>query len=302
MTGRATSYEEFVERMALMTTDRGEEHWRAFRPRATDLIISPYAKCGTTWLQQIVHGLRSGGDMDFDDISRVVPWIETAYDLGIDLESDQRAEPRAFKSHLSWHDVPKGGRYIVSVRDPKDAAVSMYRFMEGWFIEPGSVSIDEFVSRRSLDRGSGSDYWRHLASWLEQRHNPDVLLLAFEDMKDDLAGVVARITRFIGLDANETLMALVTHQASFEFMSRNKGPFADHLMRVRSEQVAGIPALGDASKVRSGEVGTHRRELRPEIGAVFDQIWAETIENDFGYTSYGDLIEGLRQQRLERLG
>src|SRR4051812_22006220 len=39
-----------------------------FRPRADDVIIAPFAKCGTTWLQQIFHCLRTGGDMDFDDI------------------------------------------------------------------------------------------------------------------------------------------------------------------------------------------------------------------------------------------
>ena len=48
------------------------------------------------------------------------------------------AEPRAFKSHLPWMAVPKGARYIVSLRDPRDALVSMYRFMEGWFFEPGT--------------------------------------------------------------------------------------------------------------------------------------------------------------------
>ena len=48
----------------------------SWRPRPTDVVITPYSKCGTTWLQQIFHTLRTGGDMDFDDISCVVPWIE----------------------------------------------------------------------------------------------------------------------------------------------------------------------------------------------------------------------------------
>ena len=41
------------------------------------------------------------------------------------------APTAAFKSHLSYDLVPKGCRYIVSLRDPKDALVSAYRFM-GW--------------------------------------------------------------------------------------------------------------------------------------------------------------------------
>ena len=54
--------------------------------RESDVVITPYGKSGTTWTQQIVHTLRTRGDMDFDDISRVVPWIEVSAGLGIDLE------------------------------------------------------------------------------------------------------------------------------------------------------------------------------------------------------------------------
>lgn len=118
------------------------------------MIIASYAKCGTTWLQQMAHSLRTGGDLDFDDISRVVPWIETASDLGIELDAEQRGEPRIFKSHLAYDDVPSGARYIVSVRDPRDALVSAYRLLEGWFFEPGSIGMEaldrvHFVEGRS---------------------------------------------------------------------------------------------------------------------------------------------------------
>jgi len=112
-----------------------------FVTKASDVIISPSCKCGTTMLQQMFHTLRTRGDSDFDDISRVVPWIEMSPMLGIDLNAAQRAEPRGFKSHLSYTSVPKGARYVVPLRDPKDAFVSMYRFMEGWFLEPGAVPM-----------------------------------------------------------------------------------------------------------------------------------------------------------------
>ena len=73
--------------MSRIFTPEGLGHGLAFKPRPSDVIITPFGKCGTTWLQQMVHSLRSGGDLDFDDISRVVPWIETAYGLGLDLDA-----------------------------------------------------------------------------------------------------------------------------------------------------------------------------------------------------------------------
>lgn len=46
---------------------------RAFKPRSSDVFISTYAKCGTTWTMQIVHQLRSGkGDMDFEEVNVIV--------------------------------------------------------------------------------------------------------------------------------------------------------------------------------------------------------------------------------------
>ncbi|MCB1045552.1 MAG: sulfotransferase domain-containing protein, partial [Acidobacteria bacterium] len=60
-------------------------HGLTYQVQPSDLFISPYGKCGTTWLQQIVHSLRTRGDMEFDDISRVVPWLEMAHRLGLDL-------------------------------------------------------------------------------------------------------------------------------------------------------------------------------------------------------------------------
>ena len=284
--GRATSYAELRERMELLFPD--DHRWREFRPAPTDVIISPFAKCGTTWLQQIVHGLRSHGDMDFDDISYVVPWIEVSPLLGIDLDADQRARPRAFKSHLGWHDVPKGGRYIVSVRDPLDAFHSLYRFFEGWLFEPGSISVEEFAEGRL--GGGASDYWAHLGSWLEQRSRPDVLLLAFEHMRADLPNAVRRVAGFIGVD-DPAAIDIATHQATYEFMSGHRGPFIDHGIRRRSEQVAGIPPGGDAAKVRAGRTGTGRGWLPEAVVRRLDERWDLEITARFGYTDYADLLD-----------
>ena len=260
-----------------------------FVPRASDVIIAPFAKCGTTWLQQIVHSLRTGGDLDFDDISRVVPWIETAHDLGLDLDAEQRAEPRTFKSHLAWTDVPKGGRYIVAVRDPRDALVSGYRFFEGWFFEPGSIDIDTFGRARFVE---GRHYYTHLASWWPRRHDEQVLLLAYEQMNDDPEGTVRRMARFIGHDDEERI-AIASAQSSLESMRRHKGKYDDSMIRTLSERRCDLPAGGDSSKVASGGVGSHRVELSPSLLDDLDTTWRDTIGAEFGLDNYDVLLAEL---------
>jgi hypothetical protein len=286
---RATSIEEMRERMGAVFTDETLEAGLAFEPDPSDVVISPYGKCGTTWLQQIVHGLRTDGDVDFDDISRVVPWIETAAVLGIDLDAPQRALPRAYKSHLPWEMVPKGGRYIVSFRDPKDALVSFHRFMEGWTLEPGSVAIEEVAEVRYF-AGSDEDYWSHFLGWWAQRDNPDVLLLTFESMKRDLSTTVRRVAEFIGIDGEKSI-SVATQQASFDFMAAHKDRFDDAMMRSLLEQMADMPMGGDSAKVRAGDVGSHRAELSDELRAKIDAMWMSTIGDACGLGSYEEVIE-----------
>ena len=60
-----------------------------FKPRSSDILIVTPMKCGTTWLQQIAHQLRN-----FKEMTEVVPYIESAPDMRLDLEAEQRANPR----------------------------------------------------------------------------------------------------------------------------------------------------------------------------------------------------------------
>jgi len=266
----------------------------SYRPRPTDIVISPFAKCGTTWLQQCFHCLRTRGDMEFDDISRVVPWIETARLLALDLEAPQRGEPRGFKSHLPYDQIPKGARYVVSFRDPKDAIVSDYHFMEGWWFEPGSITLEEFVERPLTRRGTGRDYWHHLLSWWSERENPDVLLLSFEAMKDDPESHIRKLACFAGIPLDDALRKLTLEHSSLAFMLAHKDRFDDLLMRDRSERESGLPQGSDSAKVREGRVGSHKREMTAEIAARIDAVWAETITPKTGFATYADFEAAVR--------
>jgi len=262
------------------------ERGKPLTPRPSDIIISPYGKCGTTWLQQTLHSLRTRGDTDYDDISRVVPWIETAPGLGLDLDAEQRANPRCFKSHLNWTEVPKGGRYIVSFRDPEDAAVSFHKFFEGWFFEPGTISLDEFVMDFYVKRPPESAYWQHLASWWEQRDNPDVLLLTYESMKSDPALNLERIAGFAGIELDEELREITLTNSSLTFMQAHKDKFDDLLMRELSEKICPLPEGSDSAKVRVGQVGDNRLLLCAMARSALQSEWDSVVGNRFGFRDY----------------
>lgn len=56
---RPASLTEWQERTQLIGPLLAEsaQYGLAYQPQPSDLFISPFAKCGTTWVQQIVHGL-----------------------------------------------------------------------------------------------------------------------------------------------------------------------------------------------------------------------------------------------------
>ncbi|MGI9326385.1 MAG: sulfotransferase domain-containing protein [Pseudomonadales bacterium] len=271
----------------------------AYKARPTDIVISPAGKCGTTLLQQTFHTLRTRGDMDFDDVSRVVPWIETAKSLRLDINADQVAQPRGFKSHLSWDQIPKGAKYIVSLRDPKDAFASAYRFMEGWFFEPGTISYEEFFADRADKRGKATDYWAHLVSWWRQRDNPSVLLLAYEHMVENPEANIQRIANFCEIPLDDELLALTLAHTSREFMLEHKDRFDDHLMRQLTESKCGVPAGSDSAKVRAASTGPRREELPQAVSDGLDRIWSSDVAGKIDMVDYAAVEAELRARATD---
>jgi hypothetical protein len=264
----------------------------------TDCVVAPFGKSGTTWLQQIAHSLRTRGDMDFDDISRVVPWIEMSTDLGLDLDAAQIAQPRIFKSHLDAHRIPRGGRYIIACRDPKDAAYSMFKFMEGWFIEPGAISLDDFVRGTFITPGKApgsqrGDYWTHLKSWWQRRNDADVLFTAYEHMKHDITATIRKVAKFMDIALDDELLAITQKHSSLSFMQKHKERFDDKLMRERSIAFAGLPLDSESSKVRTGQIGESRQRLGAEVSRELDDVWHAKITKDLGFEDYASMIATL---------
>ncbi|WP_262695505.1 sulfotransferase domain-containing protein [Kordiimonas aquimaris] len=283
---RATSVDEYLEKRPKFVSEAGHAYADTFVPRPSDVIIATFPKCGTTWMQQIVHGLRTNGDMDFGEITEAVPWIEMAYDLGIDLNAPQKGAFRAFKVHHTYDTVPKGARYIWVMRDPKDVALSFYNFMNGWLIEPGTVSVDEFVQEVFLGDYLYGSYWAYLLSWWQVKDHENVLVTSFEDMKADLQSVVGKIANFINCpDTAE----IAIKQASFKFMKDHEPQFDDHLVPQARNTALGLPKDVGATKVSIGHVGSAKQGLSAETINMLDARWSEIITPKLGFETYDAL-------------
>jgi hypothetical protein len=276
------SVAQYRERRA-KRPDHTDDHRDAVDLRRSDVVIAPYAKCGTTWMQQTVHTLRTGGDMDFDDISRMIPFIEVNSLLKLDLDAEQRANPRAFKTHAAWGHVPEGGRYIVVFRDPGDAAVSQFRFLDGMMFERDAVAVDDFVQQIFL---ADRNYFTHLRSWFPKATEDDTLILTYDRMLLDPASAIRRVADFIGIPLPDDLLATTLRSTSREFMLEYGDRFNDQMMI----DAGVMPAGSDAAKVTSGSSST---SLNPESLELLAQVWSEEVTATLGFESYSDLVDAL---------
>ena len=295
LTGRARSVPELAQVMPKMApTEAQIATAQPFEARSTDVIITPFGKCGTTMMQQMFHQLRmasQGGDMDFDDISRVVPWIETAAALDLDINAEQRANPRGFKSHLDYESLPTGARYVVTLRDPKEAFTSMYHFFSGWFFEPGTIELEEFLPVWMIGGPSQLTYFKHLLSWWARRDQEDTLLMNYRSVLADKRGTIRRMADFCGIPADQAAIELADERTSRDYMMEHKAPFADPMMRRMSEVKAGLPQGSDSAKIRAADA--ERRELPASVADQIDAHWASEIAPVTGHADYASLIAEL---------
>ncbi len=263
----------------------------AFQPRPSDIIIATYPKCATTWTQQIVHGIRTGGSMDFEDIGETVPWFEAAHYMDLDINGPQSAEPRAFKTHVPWDHAPRGSRYIVVFRNPKDALLSFYHFLHGWLFVPDTISVEDFAFKMYFKGGPFGSYWQHVRSWWSQREQENFFFVTFDEMKHDLAGVVARLCNFLDIKLDESTAAKVVEQSEFKFMQGHKSKFDDYPLRAAIEKSVGLPPGNQPPKVRSGKVGGYKSEMSDEVSQAMDEIWKREMEETMGIRSYEEFCD-----------
>lgn len=293
---------------------QSQSHLSSFRTRPDDIIIVGYPKSGSTWMQQIVHGLRTNGSMDFEEICRVVPFLERTFLETMPVSDDlyqQASMPfRAFKCHCPYSLCPKGAKYIVVSRDPKDVAISYFRFLEGWFFKEGELSADEFVldvwlrlNKQDYYYLPGSHcYWDYFASWWPHVDDPNVLWLYYEDMKEDIVQAVKTVGEFIGCPTDDaTYLEKVVNQASIDFMKKHADQFeARKSVREPLNASLGIPLdQKGTGYVHEGTIGSHKARLSEDSLKAIDEKWKE-IEEIVGYPSYAEVRKGFQLKNRKK--
>lgn len=237
-----------------------------FRPRESDVLITTAPKAGTTWMQQILHQLRTGGDESFSSIDDVVPWLErhrSEKSLQQVLDYYEAIpDPRVFKTHCTAEQTPGIGtaKIILTSRDPRDCCVSFYHHLRNMTDEArrqanktAPKTFDEHIDQW-LEFAA---WYRNVKSWWPYHDHPKVLWLRYQDMKSDLAANIDRIVQFLGWDVSPVQRERAIEYSSFQWMKAHDEKFS-------SQGDTDKPLFKAGQFIRQGKVGKHREIMTPE--------------------------------------
>ncbi|CAN8009542.1 unnamed protein product, partial [Ixodes pacificus] len=178
----------------------------AYRPQPDDVFIVSYPKCGATWVRQLLFATFTDGapPRDIFELFRKVPFLESSGVEGI----ENMPRPGAIKTHFTFskHPYSKDSKYIYIARNPYDCCVSYYyhnKSFPAYFFQEGT--FDEFFEMFVRGQVEFGDYFDHLLSWYEHRHEANVLLLTYEGLKRDTQAWLLKIADFLGRGHGEKL-------------------------------------------------------------------------------------------------
>ena len=179
-----------------------------FRAKDEDVFVATYVKAGTTWVQQILHGLLRGGESG-GRYGESVPWLEACASSpevigpreapGWTMEEINAAPgPRYFKTHAKVEDLPRGDarpRVICVARNPKDTVVSLYHHARNKPEFGFSGDFETFLRIFLSDLAENGSWFDHVLGWYQEcrRHPETHLFLKYEDLHDDTAAVVQQL-------------------------------------------------------------------------------------------------------------
>ena len=212
--------------------------WNNFVFRDGDIVVATYAKSGTTWTQQILSQLIFGGAKNID-VHRLSPWVDLRIlPPELRLALDRQTHRRFLKTHLPVDALvmsPKA-MYIYLARDGRDAAWSFhnhhYNATDEYFtsynegrpahlppLERGSADPHDFY-RQWFDRDGYPiwPFWHHIRSWWAIRNLPNVMLIHFNDLKDDLEGAIRRIAAFLDIPIDRASFSRIVEHCTFDYM------------------------------------------------------------------------------------
>ncbi|MHA7651849.1 sulfotransferase domain-containing protein [Mycobacterium sp. ML4] len=260
-----------------------------------DIVIATPVKAGTTWTQRIIEQILHNGEEKDGSLSDTSPWLESSWGdhagmLRVLREQHEAGSRRVIKSHLPADAMPisQDARYVFVGRNGKDAVISLHHMIRNysastmstinqihaqWSGSAAPLTIPEdkqvfFDLWLDTDGYGCSDLFDIAKSWWQRREEPNVLLLHYQQLKEDITGQIARLAEFLGIDPASLRMDVIAEHCSFEYMSGR----ADQMAPFNGAHMSSAKAF-----FHKGPARDYRGELTPAQIERFDRVALERL-------------------------
>lgn len=233
-----------------------------FQAREDDILLVAYPKCGFNWMVGVLRKIMTaatGVNMD----SKMPPLVEF---FGADAKKMMEAapSPRFLGTHMHPDDIPssfyeKKTKMLVVFRNPKDTLVSYFHFYNNNPVLPKQEWEKFYPDFMSGDVCWGS-YFDHAVAWDKRMEDPNVMIVTYEDLKQDLAKGVRDISAFYGYNLTEAQVQEIAAASTFKAMKESSD----------SHQIGNII-------YRKGEVGDWKNNFTPNQSKEMDDVFKKRL-------------------------
>lgn len=281
--------------------------WAEFRLRPGDVVISTPPKSGTTWMQMLCALLVFDAAEFHRPLTEISPWLDAVtYDAAETRALLEAQRHRRFvKTHTPLDGLPchTDVSYVCVARDPRDVMLSFENAVANISPEamaaaaanaegvgppedPPEDPLERFRLWADAEPAAQTTTFgmtlanvvHHLQTFWDRRHEPQVALFHYRDLKADLPGQLRRLAEVLSIERSAERIEELAAAAGFERMRGR----ADHL-------APGVDAKlwrSNQAFFRSGSSGQWRQ--------VLDAPALEHYERRLSELASPDLAEWLR--------
>ncbi|XP_045200034.2 sulfotransferase 2A1-like [Mercenaria mercenaria] len=248
---------------------------REFKHRKGDILLCSYPKTGTHWLSNLVYFLVTPGPVQ--SLKTVPPKL---MDL-IPLDRWEEVEKsRILSSHFKINRQPiehleQGGKVIVITRDPRDAMVSMkYHVQNDERLSNAPVSWNFFFDTWMNGKCPFGSYFDYYNSWekaMKENKNLNVLIVHFENLKNNGLKELQRIQDFLEVSNSEERLKEILDRCTVKKMKEDidTGKVVSSLK----------DKDGKSFLYRKGEIGDWKNHFTVAQSEFFDNVLEEKFKD-----------------------
>jgi len=245
---------------------RYEKYMLEFEEREDDVYIVTYPKSGTTLTQMLLYQLFTDGNIDFNHIYDVSPWIKNdVYEGKSARKIDHR---RAIKSHDPYDKMPRlfKGKIIFVYRDGMDTATSMYQQKKDY--NASEMSFDQFLGDSFFGKGE-MNWVKFTKDWFNNKRNHQILYLSYNELTSQKELTIDKIVKYCNLDKSKIDLKRVLERTSFDFMKKHETKFGNQPAKQK-------PVFNNF--IREGKSGNGGKNLTDKQKEFFSKIHNNSIK------------------------